>query len=234
MIWMRIALSLAMVSAVALVAARQGRNWVAWSIFTAAAFGSLGFLSLLITVQRHRRPDVALGTRGTALRALGGFVIGAVGVIVFSWITMTVAQTARIEGNAMEPPLADGTKVIVNKLAYLNASPARGDVVMLLYPINPEKKFVKRIIAGESDTVRIQDGRVFVNDIPRADEQVAPDARSHEDWGPNVVPEGYYFVMGDRRNSSSDSRHWGMVPKKYVLGRVSFRLLGPGWFTFVR
>ena len=230
---MRIAVSLITVACVTLLAARQGRHWPAWSIATAIV-GPLAFIALLIAQRRHWRPDVALGSRGTAWRLLGGLAIGAVGLIVFSWFTMTVAQTARIEGKAMEPTLADGTAVLVNKLAYLNARPARGEVVMLRYPINPDKFFVKRIIAEEGDTLRIMDGRVIVNDVPRADSEVAPDGRSHDDWGPQMVPEGYCFVMGDRRNNSSDSRHWGMVPRKYVLGRVSFRLLGPGWFTFVR
>jgi signal peptidase I len=233
MIRMRIALSLMMVAVVALMAARQGRNWTAWSIFT-AAFGNLGFLAILITVLRRPRPVVALGIRGAALRLLGGLAIGAVAIIVLTWFTMAVAQTARIEGKAMEPTLVNGTVVIVNKLAYVDADPRRGDVVMLLYPINPDKIFVKRIIAEEGDTIRIRDGRVFVNDIPRTDDQVAPEGRSHDDFGPQMVPEGYCFVMGDRRNNSSDSRHWGMVPKKYVLGRVAFRLFGPGWLTFVK
>mgnify|MGYP003694804123 CR=1 FL=1 len=70
------------------------------------------------------------------------------------------------------------------------------------------------MIAEEGDTVRIVDGRVYVNDIPLQDDYVPSEFRSHDDWGPQVIPEGYYFVMGDHRNNSSDSRHWGMVPKK--------------------
>lgn len=111
--------------------------------------------------------------------------------------------------------------------------PARGDVVMPRGPLNPDKLFVARIIAGEGDGLRIMDGRVLVSDVPRAGREVAPDGRSDDDWGPQVVPEGYRVVMGDRRNNSSDSRHRGMVPKQCVPGRVRFRLLGPGWFTLV-
>jgi len=86
----------------------------------------------------------------------------------------------------------------------------------------------------EGDNLRILDGRVFVNDVPRPDTEVAADSRSHDDWGPQVIPEGYCFVMGDRRNNSSDSRHWGMVPEKYVLGRVAYRLTGARPLTAVR
>jgi len=222
-----------LVAAAAIVAARQGRSWVGWAIATALV-GVLAILALVVTQRRRPRPDIALGPRRMAIVALGGVGICVLSLIVSSWTRTTVGQVANIEGHAMEPTLADGTAVIVNKLAYLNAPPARGDVAMLRYPLNPDKLFVKRIIAGEGDSLRIMDGRVLVNDVPRADREVAPDGRSHDDWGPQMVPEGYYFVMGDRRNNSSDSRHWGMVPKQYVLGRVSFRLLGPGWFTFVR
>jgi signal peptidase I len=132
-------------------------------------------------------------------------------------------QVARVEGQSMAPTLEDQDRLIVNKLAYRIGEPRRGDIVMLYYPLNPEKSFVKRVIAEEGDTVRIVDGRVYVNDIPLKDDYVASDYRSHDDWGPQVINEGYYFVMGDHRNNSSDSRHWGMVPKKYIIGKVQLR-----------
>jgi signal peptidase I len=132
-------------------------------------------------------------------------------------------QVARVEGQSMAPTLADQDRLIVNKLAYRIGIPRRGDIVMLYYPINPDKSFVKRVIAEEGDTVRIADGRVYVNDVPMQDDFVLPEYRSHDDYGPTVVPEGYYFVMGDHRNNSSDSRHWGYVPKKYIIGKVQLR-----------
>ncbi len=132
-------------------------------------------------------------------------------------------QVARVEGQSMAPTLADQDRLIVNKLAYRLGEPRRSEIVMLYYPLNPDKSFVKRVIAEEGDTVRIADGQVFVNDVALPDEYVPQAFRSHDDYGPQVVPEGYYFVMGDHRNNSSDSRHWGMVPKKYIIGRVQFR-----------
>jgi signal peptidase I len=147
-----------------------------------------------------------------------------VSAAIYATLIVTfIAQVARVEGQSMAPTLADQDRLIVNKLAYRLADPRRGDIVMLYYPINPEKSFVKRVIAEENDVVRIVDGKVYVNDVPLRDDYVPPEYRSHDDYGPTVVQEGYYFVMGDHRNNSSDSRHWGMVPKKYIIGKVQIR-----------
>jgi signal peptidase I len=132
-------------------------------------------------------------------------------------------QVARVEGQSMAPTLADQDRLIVSKLSYRLHDPQVGDIVMLYYPIDPNKSFVKRVIAEENDVVRIVNGRVYRNEVLINDEYVPAEYRSHEDLGPLVIPEGYYFVMGDHRNNSSDSRHWGMVPKKYIIGKVQLR-----------
>jgi signal peptidase I len=143
---------------------------------------------------------------------------------VYATLIITfVFQVARVDGTSMAPTLADQDRLIVNKLAYRVGDPQRGDIVMLYYPLDPEKSFVKRVIAEPNDTVRIVNGRVYVNDVALLDEYVPAEYRSHEDYGPRVVDEGYYFVMGDHRNNSSDSRHWGPVPKKYIVGKVQLR-----------
>jgi len=132
-------------------------------------------------------------------------------------------QVARVEGQSMAPTLEDQDRLIVNKLAYRIGEPRGGAIAMLYYPLDPAKSFGRRVIAEEGDTVRIVEGRVYVNDIPLHDDYVPSEFRSHDDWGPQVIPEGYYFVMGDHRNNSSDSRHWGPVPKKYIVGKVKVR-----------
>ena len=132
-------------------------------------------------------------------------------------------QVARVDGLSMAPTLDDHDRLIVNKLVYELGVPRPGDIVMLYYPVDPNKMFVKRVIATEGDIVRIVDGRVYVNDVPLHDDYVPEEFRSHDDWGPQVIQQGYYFVMGDHRNNSSDSRHWGQVPKKYIVGKVKVR-----------
>ena len=151
------------------------------------------------------------------VRTLASAAVYATLIVTFGF------QVARVEGQSMAPTLSDQDRLIVNKLASRMGEPRRGDIVMLYYPLNPDKSFVKRVIAEEGDQVRIVDGRVFVNDVPVQGDFVPPEYRSHDDFGPSVIPEGYYFVMGDHRNNSSDSRHWGFVPKKYIIGRVQLR-----------
>ena len=138
-----------------------------------------------------------------------------------------VGQIARVDGLSMEPTLANDDRLVVNKWIYRLRDPRQGDIVTLYYPVDPEKLFVKRVIAGEGDEVRIASGKVYVNGVALHDEFVPAEYRSFEDFGPQVVPQGYYFVMGDHRNGSSDSRLWGPVPKKYIVGKVQLRWWPP-------
>ena len=147
-----------------------------------------------------------------------------VSAAVYATLIVTFGfQVARVDGLSMAPTLEDHDRLIVNKLVYELSEPRPGDIVMLYYPLNPEKMFVKRVIAKEGDVVRLVDGKVYVNDVPLQDDYVPQEFRSHDDYGPQVVQQGYYFVMGDHRNNSSDSRHWGLVPKKYIVGKVKLR-----------
>jgi len=134
-------------------------------------------------------------------------------------------QVARVEGHSMAPTLQDQDRLVINKFAYLTfvGEPKVGDVVMLYSPNDPTKALVKRVMAAEGQWVRMVNGRLFVDDEPVNDPFVSDAYRGHDDYGPVQIREGFYFVMGDHRNASSDSRSWGDVPRKYIIGRVQVR-----------
>ena len=202
-------------------AARRGRNWLIWAIVICLT-GIFGLAVWLVV--RRRTPVVApLAPRRALAVVLASLLIVGLRVIVGTYTTTFLFQVARVEGNAMAPTINDQDRLIVNKLAYGIGKPHVFDIVMLYYPLNPDRSFIKRVIAEEGDQVRIVDGRVYRNDVAMDDRFVPSEYRSHDHWGPQVVPQGYYFVMGDHRNNSSDSRHWGFVPKKYIIGRIALR-----------
>jgi signal peptidase I len=180
---------------------------------------------VIVTVPVERRPHSSVAEKLALVRnELVAWFKTLASAAVYATLIVTFGfQVARVEGMSMAPTLADQDRLIVNKLAYRIGEPRRGDIVMLYYPIDPDKSFVKRVIGEEGDTVRIVDGKVFVNEVPLPDDYVPNEYRGHDDWGPQVVHEGYYFVMGDHRNNSSDSRHWGYVPKRYIIGKVQLR-----------
>ena len=147
-----------------------------------------------------------------------------VSAAVYATLIVTFGfQVARVEGQSMIPTLEDQDRLIVNKLAYQLHDPEVGDIVMLYYPEDPSKSFVKRVIGKEDDTLRSVGGKVYRNDLLLDDEFIPLEYRSQDTWGPITVRHGFYFVMGDHRSNSSDSRAWGEVPKKYIIGKVQVR-----------
>jgi signal peptidase I len=155
-------------------------------------------------------------------------VAGSALALVFSAMCVVLVatfliQVTRVAGLSMEPTLENRDCLLVDRLSYEVGTPQQGDIVTLYYPADPDRVFIKRLIATEHQSVRIVNGQVFVDESSLRDDYVDSAFRSHENWGPERVDEGYYFVMGDHRNDSSDSREWGFVPRKYVIGKVTLR-----------
>src|SRR5689334_510390 len=129
----------------------------------------------------------------------------------------------------MQLPLENSERLVVYTLTYRFRPPRGNDIVMLYYPLAPDNWpfLVRRIIGELGEEISSIDGRVYLNGSVLHDDYVSPRLRIHEDFGPLRVKQGYYFVMGDHRNDSSDSRTWGEVPAKYIVGRVQLR-----WWPF--
>jgi len=131
-------------------------------------------------------------------------------------------QPVRVEGTSMQPQLRDQDRLFINKFVYRFEKISRGDIVVFHYPRDPEKSYIKRVIALPGDTIRIDDGRVYVNG-QRVEESYVPKRfRDVRSMAAMVVPPDQYFVMGDHRSISSDSRDFGPVTRKLIYGKAAF------------
>jgi signal peptidase I len=147
-------------------------------------------------------------------------------------LRLFVVSAYRVNSASMEDTLYTGDYIFVNKLAYEFATPPQvGDIIVFEYPNNPEKKFIKRIVAGPGQEVQVADKVLYVDgavaSIPpmskNVDARIIPgDLSFRDNFGPYVVPVDQYFVMGDNRDDSRDSRFWGGVPIDRIKGKAIF------------
>jgi len=154
-----------------------------------------------------------------------------------------VAQPVVVDGESMLPNLHNGERLLVNKLIYYKfpglepygwTHLERGDIVVFWWPDDPEKSFVKRLIAFPGEMVEMRNGVVLINGKELSEPYLDPtNNENHENRGPITVSKHHYFVMGDNRDNSSDSRIWGQVPEKYVYGKVFFRYWMPSNIGFI-
>jgi signal peptidase I len=162
--------------------------------------------------------------RGRVLRAVWEFLHDlSVAVLFCFFLIAFVAQAFRVQGTSMEPLLRDGERIVVNKFIYRFQPIERGDVVVFWYPRDPSVSFIKRVVGLPGDLVEIQAGRLLVNGMPAREDYLPAIFRDVDSLPPTEVRKGYYFVLGDHRRSSNDSRSWGEVPEKYIYGRAVFR-----------
>jgi len=145
-------------------------------------------------------------------------------VLMFLVIRFAV-QNFNIEGHSMEPNLHDQELILVDKWTYLFRAPARGDVIVFVAPPQPSQDYIKRVVAVPGDVITIQDTAVIVDGVTLKETYIDPNNQGnmfdYKHISNMVVPPDDYFVLGDNRKGSSDSRDWGFVPKQNIVGRAA-------------
>lgn len=139
-------------------------------------------------------------------------------------VILFIYQPVKVEGTSMLPALQDQERIFVNKFLYrLGISPIRrGDLVVFWSPADPSRSYIKRVIGLPGEVVAIEHGVVLINGKPLAEDYVPRQFRDTQDMPPRLVEPDTYFVLGDHRNSSSDSRNWGLVPRRNIYGKAVF------------
>lgn len=166
------------------------------------------------------RPGRALLLRRRASPTVRFVIDAALGATLMVLLHLFVIQVSVVKGTSMEPCLHDGDRLVVDRVSYSLADVERGDVVILRYPRNPAVDFVKRVVALPGDRVAMRDGVLIVNGAPADDYGCIPD---HQMLAELTVPEGQFFVLGDNRPVSCDSREFGLLDESLLKGRVRAR-----------
>lgn len=161
-------------------------------------------------------------------------------IVVFILFGVFFVQPVVVEGTSMLPQLHDGERLLVNKLIYYKIQSiswghiGRGDIVVFWFPNDPDKSYVKRVIGLPGETVELRNGKVYINGTQLKEEYLDTEHnQSFPSWPAKKVEDHHYFVMGDNRDNSSDSRYWGLVPEKYIYGKAFFRYWKPREAGFI-
>jgi signal peptidase I len=145
-----------------------------------------------------------------------------IALAIASFIIIFLYQPVKVEGTSMMPSLDDQERIFVNKFVYRLEPIERGDVVVFRYPRDTSKSFIKRVIGVAGDHVRIDDGHVYVNDRQLHEDYVSEMFADEQSFSEIVVPPKSYFVLGDHRSMSKDSRDFGPVSSRYIYGKAVF------------
>ncbi len=165
------------------------------------------------------RPSTAHSLR-SEIRIWSRDLLIAIGLALV--IIVFLYQPVKVEGTSMAPLLSDQERIFINKFVYRFEPIERNDVVVFWYPLDRSKSFIKRVIGLPGETVEIRQGLVYVNGRTLAEPYVPPQYEDMSDFGPIRVPTDSYFLMGDHRISSNDSRVFGPVASRYIYGRAVF------------
>ncbi|MGE5561301.1 MAG: signal peptidase I [Chloroflexota bacterium] len=153
---------------------------------------------------------------GSFLRELLESIV--IAAVITALIFIFIGRPFVIPSESMQPTLNPRDRIMAVKVGYYFSSPRRGDVVCFRYPPDPKQVLVKRLIGLPGDTVEVRGGYAFINGVPLVEPYV--NFPGGPDYGPVKVPAGQYFMLGDNRANSADSRFWGFVPRKNFIGRA--------------
>ena len=169
-------------------------------------------------------PEQASSGRGGFWNALSWVRDLAFSVLIAVVLIVFIYQPVKVEGTSMMPTLTDQERIFINKFTYHFGlgSITRGDMVVFWFPLDTTKSYIKRVIGVPGDVVRIEAGQVFVNQQPLQESYIPEDYRDRISWEEHRVPDDEYFVLGDHRSSSSDSRTWGFVKRGAIYGKAVF------------
>jgi signal peptidase I len=167
-------------------------------------------------VKPEHQPSILSEIRAWA-RDIFFAIAGAVIIVVFFY------QPVKVEGTSMLPELVDQERIFVNKFLYRIDSVAAGDIVVFWYPLDRSKSYIKRVVGVPGDLIEIRRGEVFVNNDRLDEEYVPEDFLDLRSYVPLTVEPDHYYVLGDHRNQSNDSRMWGLVPRENIYGKAVFR-----------
>jgi signal peptidase I len=141
---------------------------------------------------------------------------------ISAFIIIFLYQPVKVEGTSMMPSLDDQERIFVNKFVYRMEPIQRGDIVVFHYPRDPSKSFIKRVIGLAGDHIRIDTGQVFVNGVSLEEDYVPSDYADQRSYPEIVVPANAYFLLGDHRTMSNDSRDFGAVQQTFIYGKAVF------------
>jgi signal peptidase I len=139
-------------------------------------------------------------------------------LLIYVIVRTFLFENYRVLGRSMEPTLENDQFLVVNKLGYRLYAPQRGDIIVFVDPTSPDRKLIKRIIGLPGETVEIRDGQVLINGRKMDEPYIT--VPWHSTRPASIIPEDQYFVLGDNRNNSSDSRSWGTLPEEDIVGKA--------------
>ena len=188
--------------------------------------GSAGEMAIVTPSEGVAAPVPVPVPVGPPIRLSSGFGVWlrdlVISLAISAFIIIFLYQPVKVEGTSMMPSLVDQERIFVNKFVYRLEPIERGDIVVFRYPYDPSKSYIKRVIGMAGDRIRINSGQVYVNGEALDESYVPPEYTDSRSSPEAVVPANSYFVLGDHRSMSDDSRNFGPVNQSFIYGKAVF------------